>query len=57
LLERLGHRHEVNAKAKLGGARPVRSFVVKGEADVRSSRIPELLGVAGIEIVGRLRRP
>ena len=54
VLERLGIANEVNAKAKLGRGVPSGSFVVKGEADVAIQQIPELLGVAGIEIVGPL---
>ena len=38
VLERLGIAAEVNARAKLGRGVPAGSFVVKGEADSRSSR-------------------
>jgi molybdate transport system substrate-binding protein len=54
VLERLGIANEVNAKAKLGRGVPAGSFVVKGEADIAIQQIPELLGVAGVEIVGPL---
>ena len=45
---------EVNARAKLGRGVPAGSFVVKGEADLAIQQMPELLGVAGVEVVGPL---
>ena len=54
VLERLGITAEVNARAKLGRGVPAGSFVVKGEADLAIQQMPELLGVAGVEVVGPL---
>ena len=54
MLERLGIAAEVNARAKLGRGVPAGSFVVKGEADLAIQQMPELLGVAGVEVVGPL---
>jgi len=52
LLERLGIAEQVNAKAKLGRGIPNAEFVVKGESDIAIQQIPELMLVAGVDIVG-----
>ena len=53
-VDRLGIAAEVNARAKLGRGVPAGSFVVKGEADLAIQQMPELLGVAGVEVIGPL---
>jgi len=52
VLERLGIAAEVNSRAKLGAGVPNAERLLKGEADLAIQQIPELAGVAGVEIVG-----
>jgi len=52
LLEDLGIAAQVNAKAKLGRGIPNAEFIVKGESDLAIQQIPELMVVAGVDIVG-----
>jgi len=54
VLEQLGIKDQVLAKGKPGRGIPVATFVVKGEADIAIQQLPELLHVAGAEVVGPL---
>jgi molybdate transport system substrate-binding protein len=54
VLEKLGIADEVKAKSRLGA--PAAAFVARGEADVAVQQIPELIAVAGAELVGPLPR-
>ncbi|MDQ2954309.1 MAG: substrate-binding domain-containing protein [Pseudomonadota bacterium] len=54
VLEKLGIANEVKAKSKLGA--PAAAFVANGEADIAVQQIPELIAVAGTELVGPLPR-
>jgi molybdate transport system substrate-binding protein len=54
ILERLGVAEQVNAKAKLGRGIPNAEFVARGEADIAIQQIPELMPVAGVEVIGPL---
>lgn len=52
VLQDLGIAEAVNAKAKMGRGIPNAEFVVKGESDIAIQQIPELMTVAGVDIVG-----
>ncbi len=52
VLEGFGIAEQVNAKAKRGKGIPNAEFLIKGESDLAIQQIPELMGVAGVEIVG-----
>lgn len=52
VLERFGIAEQVNARAKRGKGIPNAEFVIKGESDLAIQQIPELMGVAGVEVVG-----
>jgi molybdate transport system substrate-binding protein len=54
VLQRLGIADQVNAKAKLGSGTLNGEVVARGDADIAIQQIPELTGVAGIDIVGPL---
>jgi len=54
VLDRLGIKDQINAKAKLGRGVPSATFLVKGEADIAIQQVPELMGVQGVEVVGPL---
>jgi molybdate transport system substrate-binding protein len=54
VLQRLGIADQVNAKAKLGSGALNGEVVARGDADIAIQQIPELTGVAGIDIVGPL---
>jgi len=54
VLQQLGIADQVNAKAKLGRGVPNGEAVARGEADIAVQQIPELLPVAGTELVGPL---
>ena len=54
VLDRLGIKDQVNAKAKLALGAPSASFIVKGEADLAVQQIPELMAVQGVEVIGPL---
>lgn len=54
LIERLGIASQVKAKAKVIPAGPVGELVAKGEAEIAVQQIPELMAVAGTELVGPL---
>ena len=54
VLQRLGIADQVNARAKLGRGVPNGEAVARGEADVAVQQIPELVPVAGTELVGPL---
>lgn len=56
VLQQLGIAHQVNAKAKLGRGVPNGESVAKGEAELAVQQIPELISVAGTELVGPLPR-
>ena len=56
VLQQLGIADQVNAKAKLGRGVPNGEAVARGEADIAVQQIPELLPVAGTELVGPLPR-
>ncbi len=56
ILQQLGIADQVNAKAKLGRGVPNGEAVARGEADIAVQQIPELLPVAGTELVGPLPR-
>ncbi len=56
VLQQLGIADQVNAKAKLGRGVPNGDAVVKGEADIAVQQIPELISVAGTDLVGPLPR-
>lgn len=56
VLEQLGIAEQIKAKAKLGRGVPNSEAVVRGEADLAVQQIPELLPVAGTELVGPLPR-
>ena len=56
VLQQLGIADQVNAKAKLGRGVPNGEAVAKGEADIAVQQIPELMSVAGTELVGPLPR-
>lgn len=52
VLERFGIADLVNARARRGRGIPNAEFVIKGESDLAIQQIPELMGVAGVEVVG-----
>ncbi len=54
VLRRLGIAEQVNAKAKLGTGVLNGEVVARGEADIAIQQMPELMGIAGIDIVGPL---
>jgi molybdate transport system substrate-binding protein len=54
LLERLGIAEQVKAKAKLRPGGAVGELVARGEAEMAVQQIPELMSVAGTELVGPL---
>jgi len=54
VLQRLGIADQVNAKAKLGRGVPNAEAVARGEADLAVQQIPELMPVAGTELLGPL---
>jgi molybdate transport system substrate-binding protein len=54
ILERLGIAEQVNARAKRSRGVLNAELVVNGEADLAIQQIPELLAVAGIDLVGPL---
>lgn len=54
VLQRLGIADQVNAKAKLGSGTLNGEVVARGDADIAIQQIPELTGVAGIDIIGPL---
>ena len=54
VLERLGIAEEMKAKTKFGHGGPTGAIVANGEADIAVQQIPELMPVAGIDIVGPL---
>jgi molybdate transport system substrate-binding protein len=54
VLQRLGIADQVNARAKLGSGALNGEVVARGDADIAIQQIPELTGVAGIDIVGPL---
>ena len=54
VLEQLGIAQQVNARAKLGRGVPNAEFVTKGESDIAIQQLPELMTVAGVDIVGPL---
>ena len=54
ILERLGIAEQVNANAKRSRGVLNAELLVKGEADLAIQQIPELLAVAGIDLVGPL---
>jgi molybdate transport system substrate-binding protein len=56
VLQQLGIADQVNAKAKLGRGVPNGEAVARGEADIAVQQIPELMFVAGTELVGPLPR-
>jgi molybdate transport system substrate-binding protein len=56
VLRQLGIADQVNAKAKLGRGVPNGEAVARGEADIAVQQIPELMPVAGTELVGPLPR-
>ncbi len=56
VLQQLGIADQVNAKAKLGRGVPNGDAVVRGEADIAVQQIPELISVAGTDLVGPLPR-
>ena len=56
VLEQLGIAEQIKAKAKLGQGVPNGEAVARGEADLAVQQIPELLPVAGTELVGPLPR-
>jgi molybdate transport system substrate-binding protein len=56
VLERLGIAEQIKPKAKLGQGVPNGEAVARGEADLAVQQIPELLPVAGTELVGPLPR-
>jgi molybdate transport system substrate-binding protein len=53
----MGIEQAVNAKAKLGRGISNSEFIVKGEADLAIQQIPELMTVAGVDIVGPFPPP
>ena len=54
LIERLGIAEQVKAKAKLRPGGAVGELVAKGEAEMAVQQIPELMSVAGTDLVGPL---
>ena len=54
VLQRLGIADQVNARAKLGSGTLNGEVVARGDADIAIQQVPELTGVAGIDIVGPL---
>jgi len=54
LIERLGIAEQVQAKAKLRPGGAVGELVARGEAEMAVQQIPELMSVAGTELVGPL---
>jgi molybdate transport system substrate-binding protein len=56
VLQQLGIADQVNAKAKLGRGVPNGDALVRGEADIAVQQIPELISVAGTDLVGPLPR-
>ena len=54
LIERLGIAEQVKAKAKLRPGGAVGELVARGEAEMAVQQIPELMTVAGTELVGPL---
>lgn len=54
LIERLGIAEQVKAKARRPAGGAAGELVAKGEAEMAVQQIPELMAVAGIELVGPL---
>ena len=54
VLQRLGMRDEVRAKAKLGQGGSVAVLVASGEADIGFQNVTELMTVKGVKVVGLL---
>jgi molybdate transport system substrate-binding protein len=54
LTERLGIAAQVKAKARTRPGGLIGELVAKGEAELAVQQIPELLAVAGIDLVGPL---
>ena len=54
ILQKLGIADQVNARAKLGSGVLNGEVVARGEADIAIQQMPELMGIAGIDIVGPL---
>ena len=57
MLERIGVAAEVNAKARLargGTADMVSAIVARGDAEIGLQQIPEIMSVAGVDLVGPL---
>ena len=54
IAERLGIANEVRAKAVKNPGGLIGELVVRGEAEIAIQQIPELMAVAGIELVGPL---
>jgi len=54
VIERLGIAAQVNAKARTRPAGLIGELVANGEAEIAIQQIPELMAVAGIELVGPL---
>jgi molybdate transport system substrate-binding protein len=54
LIERLGIAAQVKAKARTRPGGLIGELVAKGEAELAVQQIPELMAVAGIELVGPL---
>jgi len=52
ILKDLNIADAINAKAKLGRGIPNAEFVIKGESDIAIQQIPELMTIAGVDIVG-----
>jgi molybdate transport system substrate-binding protein len=54
LIERLGIAGQVTAKAKVTPGGLVGELVARGEAEIAVQQIPELMAMAGVELVGPL---
>lgn len=52
VLEQLGIKDQVNARAKLGGGGPVAEFLARGEATLAVQQICEHMLVPGVDVVG-----
>ncbi|MBI3373056.1 MAG: substrate-binding domain-containing protein [Betaproteobacteria bacterium] len=52
ILRDLNIADEINARARLGRGIPNAEFVIKGESDIAIQQIPELMTIAGVDIVG-----
>jgi molybdate transport system substrate-binding protein len=52
VIEKLGIAEQVKAKARTQPGGAVAEFIVKGQADVAVQLIPELMSVAGVDVVG-----